>query len=713
MMKKLLFLSLCLPLLWCGGCNDYDDQPIRDRIDDIEDRLDYLETLCRQMNSDIITLQELVQALQNQDTVQAVVPIVRDGQTVGYTITFTKSGPVSIYNGENGQNASAPVIGVAQENGVWYWTVDGAWMTTPDGQKISAEGAQGATPQLRIAEGYWEVSYDNATWTRLGKASGEQGDSFFSGVDPDGENDTVVFTLADGTTISIPKAKRLAIELETTECVLVANVPAKVGYTLTGANENTTVEVMATGAVKARIESRTATSGVIAILATDPEALTEYDKVLVMAADGERSALAAILFENGILNVIQEAYEVPADGGNVTVAVTTNLDYEVSIAADAQSWLTQVEESRAVRTENLQFAAAANEGAARTGVITLKSGEIEQKICIVQAAKVQPSYRFEIPADFSTGPVQKVTVDGVQVAEICQEYILSGAYDQQMVVIYPMNGDKADLTRGYTTTGLKIVWDTTANTCAVSGTEAAAAAATLYLEPDGTFAAATENTAVEEAVVEPYLLIDVRGLEKESYKIAKIGTQYWMAESLRTERYRDGSVIPNKEWATTETAGACVYLSNESQYKAEYGVIYNGYAVLDERGLAPEGWEVSTADDLTALKTYIGTTTPATKLKSTTGWTNCKGNNITGFNALPGMYYQPTEAGDSYGGVTPDVQFWTSTSFVDPLDRKTVSLVYYRFYNTHTRLVFDPNASSFSVTGHVKAFGHYVRCVRK
>lgn len=717
-MKKLLFLSLCLPLLWCSGCNEYDDQPIRDRIDGIEDRLEYLEDLCRQMNSEIGTLQELVQALLNQDSVQGVTPIVRDGQTVGYTITFTKSAPISIYNGEDGKSASAPVIGVAQEEGVWYWTVDGSWMTAPDGQKISAEGkqgAQGATPQLRIAEGYWELSYDGTTWTRLGQASGEpgeQGDSLFSGVDPDGENDTVVFTLADGTKIALPKAKRLSIELETTECVLVANVPAKVGYTLTGANEHTTVEVMATGAVKARIESRTATGGVIAILAADPAALTEYDKVLVMAADGERSALAAILFENGILRAAQEAYEVPAEGGSVTVAVTTNLDYEVSIAAGAQAWLTRLEESRAVRTEHLQFAVAANEGAARTGVITLKSDEIEQKICIMQAAKVLPSYRIAIPADFTTGPVQQVTVDNVQVAEICQEYIRSGAYDQQMVVIYPMEGDKADLTRGCTTTGLTVVWDTTANTCTVSGTEAAAAT-TLYIEPDGTFARSTENTAVVEAAVEPCLLVDVRGFETQRYKIAKIGTQYWMAESLRAERYRDGSVIPNTEWDTNEEAGACVSLSNEAQYKSEYGLIYNGFAVLDARGLAPEGWEVSTVDDLTALKNYIGTTNPGAKLKSTTGWSQNKGTNITGFNALPGMYYQPTTAGDPYGGITPEVQFWTSTTAQDPLNKKATSLVYYRFYDTHNRLIFDPDVSSFSVTLHAAAFGQYVRCVRR
>ena len=90
MKKFLLFLS-CLPLLIGGGCSDYDDQPLQERVDDLENRVDYLESLCSRMNLDIASLQALVQVLQNNDTVQSVVPVVKDGKTIGYTITFTKS----------------------------------------------------------------------------------------------------------------------------------------------------------------------------------------------------------------------------------------------------------------------------------------------------------------------------------------------------------------------------------------------------------------------------------------------------------------------------------------------------------------------------------------------------------------------------------------------------------------------------------------------
>ena len=135
--------------------------------------------------------------------------------------------------------------------------------------------------------------------------------------------------------------------------------------------------------------------------------------------------------------------------------------------------------------------------------------------------------------------------------------------------------------------------------------------------------------------------------------------------------------------------------------------------MLDERGLAPQGWEICTADDITKLKTYLGTSVVGTKLKSETGWSKYPGSNLTGFNAYPGMYYQPSTSAELYGGSVPEVYFWTTTKIVDPLNKNGISLAYYRLYDTNTRLTFEPNPSAFNVTCHAAAFGHYIRCIRK
>lgn len=165
------------------------------------------------MNTNISSLQTIVTALQNNDYITEITPVMQDGIEIGYTIRFNKSNPITIYHGKDGQNGTdgsdgkpgadgqdghTPVISVKQDtDGVYYWTLDGKWLTDDSGNKIKAEGTDGKdgadgsdgedgtdgangkdgiTPKLEIREGYWYISYDNGTnWTQLGKATGEDG----------------------------------------------------------------------------------------------------------------------------------------------------------------------------------------------------------------------------------------------------------------------------------------------------------------------------------------------------------------------------------------------------------------------------------------------------------------------------------------------------------------------------------------------------------
>ena len=186
-----------------------------------------LRTLVNQINSNIEGLQAIVTALQNNDYITSILPIVENGKEIGYILNFTKSGSVTIYHGKDGQDGKdgadghTPVIGVKQDtDGVWYWTIDGEWLLDGNGQKVKAvgtdgkdgingqdgapgkdgqngqdgapgkdgqngqDGQDGITPQLKIEEGYWYVSTDNGqTWTQLGKATGENGKDGVDGKD--------------------------------------------------------------------------------------------------------------------------------------------------------------------------------------------------------------------------------------------------------------------------------------------------------------------------------------------------------------------------------------------------------------------------------------------------------------------------------------------------------------------------------------------------
>ena len=216
---------LCALLLCAGlvitGC--YDDSALQGQIgslsgqlQDHESRLKELERLTAQQNTNISSLQTIVTALQDKDYVTSVAPINEGDEVVGYTITFSKSGAVTIYNGKDGY---VPAMGVKQDtDGLWYWTVDGEWLRDSDGDKVRASaidgedgepgtpGQSGVTPQLKIVDGYWYVSYDGGkTWEEetLGQATGDKGYTMFAEVTYDENN--VYITMADGEKLTLPR----------------------------------------------------------------------------------------------------------------------------------------------------------------------------------------------------------------------------------------------------------------------------------------------------------------------------------------------------------------------------------------------------------------------------------------------------------------------------------------------------------------------------
>ena len=314
-MKKLFtYLLVAITMIIAGCSESFDDSKIWDKLDDHESRIDKLEELCKQMNTNISSLQTIVKALQNNDYVTGVTPITKDGETVGYTITFTKSQPITIYHGEDGKDGqngtdgkdgvdgkdgSTPIIGVKQDtDNIYYWTLNGEWLLDANGNKIKAQGTDGKdgqdgtngedgtdgkdgiTPQLKIENDYWYISYDNgASWTQLGKATGEDGedgangtngedgkdgDSFFQSVDTS-NSEYVVFTLADGTQIQLPtwyafeQLRTLCNQMNTniaslqsivdalqnqdyiTSCTPLMEDGAQIGYTITFAKSGSIV----------------------------------------------------------------------------------------------------------------------------------------------------------------------------------------------------------------------------------------------------------------------------------------------------------------------------------------------------------------------------------------------------------------------------------------------------------------------------------------
>lgn len=216
-----------LATLLFTNCKKYNDAEIRSSINDLKVRVERLEKLCSEMNTNISSLQAIVVALQKRD---AVVSVTDLPDNKGYTILFASGKSIFIYNGkdgsdgkdgvdgQNGLDGHTPSIGIKQgADGTYYWTLDGEWIVDDSGNKIKAEGANGKdgkngtdaiTPRLKIEEDYWFVSYDNGiSWLKLNKATGKDGKDGMDGsnITITLDKDNCYVTLPDGSVITLQK----------------------------------------------------------------------------------------------------------------------------------------------------------------------------------------------------------------------------------------------------------------------------------------------------------------------------------------------------------------------------------------------------------------------------------------------------------------------------------------------------------------------------
>lgn len=227
-MKKWAYAIALLSAVTLSSCSQYDDTLLQNRVGTLEADVKNLKELCSQMNTNISAMQSIVNAIQNNDYVTGVAPVMKNGVEIGYTILFSKSNSITIYHGTDGRdgtdgkdgkdgrdgidgtNGYTPVIGVQKDSdGVYYWTLDGKWLTDISGNKIKAVGTDGKDGKDGLNGGADGKDGENGTDGKDGKdgVDGKDGinggDSFFKSVDTTNK-DYIVFTLSDGSQLKLP-----------------------------------------------------------------------------------------------------------------------------------------------------------------------------------------------------------------------------------------------------------------------------------------------------------------------------------------------------------------------------------------------------------------------------------------------------------------------------------------------------------------------------
>lgn len=378
-MKKAIIFLLSAALL-AGACQKYDDSVLKNRIGDLENRVTTLESAVNTLNGNVSSVQTLVQALQDDITI-SVISKNKDG----FTITFSDGQTAEIKNGEDGASGGkgdkgdkgdTPVIGVKAEDSVFYWTVDGEWLVDASGKKV---GVSGGVPTLKIENEHWYVSYDGTNWQDLGKVDVTGGSSDLSITED--ENFVYFAFKSTGETIKISKSSRFTIDIEGTDYVLLDGKIVEIPYTLFGADGTEHLFIQGNGFTTSYDATK--------IYVTPNDGVTGGDVLVYAVRNSDQRMCGVVLsFGEGVFTVT-EAAKVPAEGGEVSVTVRTNLTYEVVIPEEAQSWLSvAVSTKAAVREDAVTFTAQPNEGAARTAAVSLKAqGAAPLTVTIYQEGK--------------------------------------------------------------------------------------------------------------------------------------------------------------------------------------------------------------------------------------------------------------------------------------------------------------------------------------
>lgn len=326
--RKTLTLLL-LAALTLAACK-YDDSALWEQVNQNTEelaaqaaRIAALEAWQAETNTNIQALQTL---LSTTDYITAVTPVVKDGVEVGFTISFLNTPAITIYHGtkgDKGDKGDTPQIGAAQaEDGNWYWTLNGEFLTDTDGNPIRANGTQGEQgdqgpagddaplPQLATGAKLNEqgvntdsqnkdiepdaiyLSVDGGkTWTRVSGEDGEKGDtgdtgpkgdSFFKGIGTT-HADYVTFTLADGSTFQVPRYTGISLSFDPESLSLLYDETKTIECTAEGSAEFTpdNLFVVAPAGWKADIAlTRSASTG-FTLTVTAPDTDSEGE-ILVM-----------------------------------------------------------------------------------------------------------------------------------------------------------------------------------------------------------------------------------------------------------------------------------------------------------------------------------------------------------------------------------------------------------------------------------------------
>jgi uncharacterized protein (TIGR02145 family) len=193
-------------------------------------------------------------------------------------------------------------------------------------------------------------------------------------------------------------------------------------------------------------------------------------------------------------------------------------------------------------------------------------------------------------------------------------------------------------------------------------------------------------------------IISVTDVDGNVYKTVVIDKQVWMTENLRVTHFKNGEAVPTvqdgTQWSQLNSGAYCNYGNQESNASI-YGRLYNWNAVVDSRGLCPNGWHVPTDDEWAILISSVSY--PQGKsLKSKEAWNNPGKNTYNNSSGFSGGAGGIRDASGSFKYLHEFGKWWGSNN--DSYE--------------HSNLILNFDQDSFDHDNYDRRNGFSVRCLK-
>lgn len=190
--------------------------------------------------------------------------------------------------------------------------------------------------------------------------------------------------------------------------------------------------------------------------------------------------------------------------------------------------------------------------------------------------------------------------------------------------------------------------------------------------------------------------------EKFAAKAVTIGTQTWTSENIALSYFKNGDPIffatniTEWKWAYIHHVPAYRYWNFKQTAGNLEGLEYNVFAIMDERGIAPEGWKVPLSTDWQKFINHLNSNKLHDQFYITsrfpTWGKRIRGKNRTGFSAIEGNISKSPGAAYWWAADKPD-DWLTKKSLKSPAGelytRETIMYSTYIKYNIVYTLLYS------------------------